>query len=392
MTFPRLVWTLLLPVLVVGCPTRTVPLPYDGSAAGREGEAGTMGTAGAPTGPGGQSGAPGGSGGHLDGGTGAAGGVAGGVGTGGVVQTGGTLGTGGTVGGGGTLGTGGAVGTGGVVGTGGTAGAGGAGGTPTGGSSGKSGAAGSTSGGAGGAPAGKPLGSSCGSGTDCTSGHCETGVCCDQSCTGMCQQCSTAGHCQMPPDDPACGTIACPTDTACRDYATAITTNRCKQLGQCKTPSDCSFVVASTTKACGSYDNDSNFTQYCDSNGNCSNHTVKCGGDGDCAVGDMLCCGVSLGYSCIAAGSGCPTQSGGAPPLGPYDCDETADCSGGAVCCAFSTPGGVSTTCTTSCAPAMFQQVFQVCNPNSNPSECQSGACKPTPSDWNVPQGFYFCQ
>jgi hypothetical protein len=360
MTFPRLVMALLLPFLLVGCPTRTTP--YDGSAAGREGEAGTMGTAGAAAGAGGQSGAPGGSGGHPNGGTGGAGGVAG------------------------------AVGTGGVVGTGGTAGTGGAGGTPAGGSGGRTGATGGTSGGTGGTPTGKPLGSNCGSGTDCTSGHCETGVCCDQSCTGMCQQCSAAGHCQMPPDDPACGTVACPTDTVCRDYATAITTNRCKQLGQCKAASDCSFVAASTTKACGSYDNDSNFTQYCDSNGNCSNHIVRCGGDGDCAVGDMLCCGVGVGYSCIAAGSACPTQSGGAPPLGPYDCDETGDCAGGAVCCAFSTPGGVSTTCTTSCAPAMFQQVFQVCNPNSNASECQSGVCKPAPPNWNVPPSFYFCQ
>jgi hypothetical protein len=78
---------------------------------------------------------------------------------------------------------------------------------------------------------GKALGDGCTGDQDCNSGHCAGTVCCDQACMGVCQQCSATGHCQMPVDDQACGTISCPADTGCRDYATVIGTNRCAALG-----------------------------------------------------------------------------------------------------------------------------------------------------------------
>ena len=55
------------------------------------------------------------------------------------------------------------------------------------------------------------------------------------------RKCSAAGACQMPADDPACGAITCPADSICRDYATSLSSNRCKAFGQCKTAADCAI-------------------------------------------------------------------------------------------------------------------------------------------------------
>ncbi len=404
--------SLLLGMCLAGCPTRTIYYDAggDGSVAdgpgGHTSSGGFSGTtsAGGSMGSGGQKEGTGGFGGHSTGGSGtggASGGGAGGtVGSGGIAATGGSGNMGGAVSTGGRSGMGGANSTGGKSGTGGTNAAGGApgsggmvatGGTgpSTGGHEGTGGIPGT--GGAAGAPP-KVLGVSCSSGTECASGHCSAGVCCDQACQGVCQQCSASGHCQMPQDDAACGVVSCPADTTCRDYATSITANRCKQLGQCKTAADCSFVAAATTRSCGLYNNDPDFLQFCDGAGNCVNHSVSCGGDGACAVGDNVCCAVGAGFSCLSATVGCQRQSGGAPPTGPYDCQRGTDCLEGSVCCGSQGVNGVSTHCSQDCSSSYMVQVLQICNPAASLSECQSGTCQPAPNTWNLPPGFYACQ
>lgn len=411
---------LLVGVCLTGCPTRTIYYDAGGDAAAAGGTSGvTGGNAGRTAGSAGGAGlnaAGAGAGSSGTGGVGAAGGqsgatgggaigAGGSVGSGGIASTGGSGGnvgranTGGAIGSGGRagnggVGTGGITGSGGVIGSGGTVATGGRGSGGANGGGGHGGMAGAASSGAAGAAGAPPkaLGESCNSGTDCGSGHCSAGLCCDQACQGTCQQCSATGHCQMPADDPACGTIACPSDTTCRDYATAIATNRCKQLGQCKTASDCSFVAAPTTRACGFYNNNSDYIQFCDASGDCVNHTINCGGDGPCAVGDNVCCAVGPGFSCISAAAGCTRQSGGAPPTGPYNCSKGAECSDGSVCCASESPGGVSTHCSQNCSPSYMVQVLQICNPAATQSECASGTCQPAPSNWVLPPGFYACQ
>jgi len=309
--------------------------------------------------------------GGTDDGVGGRGGAAGTGGAGGGI--GGVSGTGGSIrggaGGGSSAGVGGA--------SGGNGGVGGAGGR--GGSAGTSGGSGGRGGGA-----GRGLGQSCTADPDCVSDHCAGNICCDQACTGVCQQCSTNGLCQAPADDPQCGTIACPADTTCRDYATSITTNRCKNLGMCKTAQDCSYADAPTTRTCGYPRNMiDNAESNCDGIGNCKARTLSCGGDGACPLDTMYCCGSGSGLTCQV------DQCGGTPPDGPYVCDEKADCGPSLVCCLQSTVGGPSSICI---MPSLCKSDgggvrAQACNPGTTPSECSTGSCQPAsfgPAGWSI--------
>jgi hypothetical protein len=313
-------------------------------------------------------------------------------GSGGTSASGGSRGRGGSAAGG-TSASGGGGGRGGSAGFGGNAGAtGGSGGAAgLGGVGGASGSGGDSSaaGRGGGGAGGKVLGAGCIVDGDCSSGHCANGVCCERACAGPCQQCSTAGSCVMPADDPACGAIACPEDKVCRDYATSISTSRCKALGQCKTAADCAYVDAPATQNCGVVQGMSELASAsCDGQGHCVGPVVKCGGDGDCKLADDLkCCGrPGAGLTCQA--SDC------SPNQGPFFCDEKKDCAAGYVCCAYLTPTpGVGSVCSTasncvSNGPSVRQEV---CNPFASPTECSSGTCQ-LGDGVTVPPGFYVCK
>src|SRR5688572_18258675 len=46
-------------------------------------------------------------------------------------------------------------------------------------------------------------GTACNAGAECTSGHCNDGVCCDATCDGLCEKCNlpgTVGRCMPVPD------------------------------------------------------------------------------------------------------------------------------------------------------------------------------------------------
>ena len=82
--------------------------------------------------------------------------------------------------------------------------------------------AGATCNGAGacGPPAGgpKPNGQLCFAGTECASGFCKDGVCCNNACDGQCRTCET-GACvdvKRKPDPPECyGTMTCNPTAKC---------------------------------------------------------------------------------------------------------------------------------------------------------------------------------
>jgi hypothetical protein len=238
--------------------------------------------------------------------------------------------------------------------------------TGSGGAAGTGGVAGS-----GGAP-GLPLGQGCQVDGQCASGHCATGICCDQACTGPCAQCNSSGHCQMPADDPACGNIGCPADTTCRDYATSITTNRCKAIGTCKAAADCTFVDKPAKTFCGlASQQDPSLALVCDGAGNCGSPTVDCGPDGACPVNPGVCC-VRSGTACMATNSPpCGGPNGGVA----LTCDETADCPPAYVCCLFSGPNGAGNGCVTTCVSSGLVVETQICNPNV-PGECRTGTCQ----------------
>lgn len=139
-------------------------------------------------------------------------------------------------------------------------------------------------------PAGLSLGSTCVSGSQCSSTHCVDGVCCDDACTGLCKACNivpSLGHCSFIPAG-ADSRGACPQDpqetcgrdgtcdgaAACRQWidgtscgaagcirGTASTARTCNGAGVCR---------AATTTACKPY---SCRGLVC---------AVQCAGNGDC--------------------------------------------------------------------------------------------------------------
>jgi hypothetical protein len=284
------------------------------------------------------------------------------------------------------------AGSGGVAGAG-VGGRGGAAGSiQTGGASGTTGSAGSPDAGHGLAG----LGTVCATGTSCASGFCAGGVCCDSACDLLCEQCSPSGSCEMAPDDSRCGTIDCPSDTACSDYATSLTTNRCAERGACKTSSDCPFVPATF----GTYCAGASMPLFCDGAGNCDQPaTVSCGGDSACPVSPGLCCynvsGSTPTTTCQASANGCtasPTQCDAIQ----IQCDDARDCPGGEVCCYACGLGfsyaTVSCAAASACDPSANQSFHViVCSTNS---QCPSGQTCQAPNNSSVgplPPGYKIC-
>jgi hypothetical protein len=294
---------------------------------------------------------------------GATGGAGGNTGVGGAAEkgAGGAVAATGGTGNGGTTGTGGAAGTGGATGAGGVTGAGGA-----------------TDGGVDRAVP-RALGESCLGNGDCASAHCAGAICCDEACTGPCAQCSSTGHCQMPADDPACGTIACPADTSCRDWATSITSNRCKAVGQCKVAADCGYVNAAAKSYCGLDPVVTGSALVCDAQGNCTSATVTCGPDGECPLGPTVCC--------VTNGSTCSTTC--AQHNLAMFCDDKSDCPPGTVCCYEGTSNGQVTHCQDrlTCVSEPSVTRFQLCNPNTA-GECVNGSCQ---THGSIPP-YFTCQ
>jgi hypothetical protein len=237
------------------------------------------------------------------GGGGGNGGNVGGAGAGGTIALGGTSGNGS----GGAVGNGGGSGLGGVVGAGGDVGAGGAG---TGGSSssgGTIGSGGSGTGGASGSGGTKGNGLQCLLGTECTSGNCADGVCCDQPCGG-CYAClasmtgSQTGQCM-------------PATAGMNPHSTCTVDNPpCGHDGTCDGAGACRFRPANTS--CG--------------NETCSGATYTppayCTGNGTC--GSVASTACANGLSC--GSSQCKTS-----------CSTNSDCASGYAC-----PSVGSTSCT----------------------------------------------
>ena len=224
-----------------------------------------------------------------------------------------------------------------TAGTGGTAGmTAGMGGTAAG-TGGTSGTAGS-----GGAPP-KPVGSKCSMNSDCELGFCTDGVCCESACHGACKACSTAGKCNLQPiDDEACGNIACPADTACKDYPNNITTNRCASFGVCKNAAACTFTAKPVRTPCSQTG-----PELCDAQANCTSPSVNCGG-ATCPVNNSVCCGNAPStFACVAKSNGLECLNMG----GAISCDENGDCPTG--------PCPMGTTCTQYSATA--PTAFSVC-------------------------------
>jgi hypothetical protein len=222
-------------------------------------------------------------------------------------------------------------------------------------------------------------GKQCNVDTDCGTGHCADGVCCNSTCTGTCQACSAAKKGGGP--DGVCGSIALGLQDAnaastCLGNNACDGANHCKKIdGQsCSLNSDCvngscadgvccntactgTCLACSALKKGGGADGvcgnipvnqpDSQATvtctgmNTCDGAGSCKKALGQaCGSNGICANGnciDGVCCGAALGcpvcQSCAVGANGtCGNLPAGPDNAAPNTCTGTSSCDGSGNC------------------------------------------------------------
>jgi hypothetical protein len=229
------------------------------------------------------------------------------------------------------------------------------------------------------------LGSRCTGKDDCASGNCVDGVCCDGPCQEVCEACSPAGRCEAVADDDACGTIACPEDTTCRDYPDALKA-RCAARGSCKTSSSCAYSSAPSRTECAT-------GSLCDGAGACEAALIKCGGT-TCDASYQECCeGADKGtHECIAKGQPCRTSSQWSSDDSGVvvSCTTDSDCALGNVCCLTNGNGNLLISCqsATSCPgeSGIYVTRYPVCASPGGTKPCATGTCsaqyKYMPDTW----------
>ncbi|HXI55627.1 MAG TPA: PA14 domain-containing protein [Polyangia bacterium] len=260
----------------------------------------------------------------------------------------------------------------------------------------------------GGTCAKKAGGATCQDQSECATGFCQQGVCCNRQCTGGCRSCNLpnlAGTCTSVPagQDPLnqctdAGATTCGTDGqcdgagACRLYvtgticgagscsgATQTLASRCNGQGACQPGStqDCApFSCAAASGAC---------LMSCTVNSNCSTGNVcvngscgkkpigsTCGADGECSSGTCaqgICCSTACAGTCMSCAVAGSLGKCSAVPDGGDDsqqrctdkgapmCNTDGKCDGKGACrlysaatqCAGATCVGASFTAARSC-------------------------------------------
>jgi hypothetical protein len=201
------------------------------------------------------------------------------------------------------------------------------------------------------------LGKPCGQASDCGSGFCKDGVCCNTACDGLCQTCNDPGSkgicIAIPsgadPDNECAGTDACNGLGACAKQQAAMCSldadclsglcqdgvccnadcagacNRCDlpgMVGQCGyVPSGMSVSGCTGSKAC-------------DGNGGCkTTNGQSCGSDGECLstfCQDGVCCNNACSGVCAVCNLGGTVGTCTNVPQGgqPGGCNGTKACDG----------------------------------------------------------------
>ncbi len=232
-------------------------------------------------------------------------------------------------------------------------------------------------------------GSSCSSGSQCDSGICEDGVCCNTTCTGDCRFCNlreSLGTCATAPNGYPCpdadicnGAETCQNgvcinapDLTCDDY------NLCT-VDSCNSATGCVHTPVANGTSCSDGDVCTG-VETCQ-NGNCvSDGELDCD-DGDPCTGDSCHPQTGCSHTPLQDGTPCGDnndcngvdvcQDGECVPGGPMDCDDdntcTADqCIPGTGCVHDPLPGG------TPCNDG------DVCTVGDS---CAGGVCSGSPAD-----------
>ncbi len=153
------------------------------------------------------------------------------------------------------------------------------------------------------------LGQACAQATDCASGFCADGVCCNSACGAVCSECNSSGTCVAAASDDACEDVECPAETECRVYELTNAGN-CDALGACATAAACTSVDVQAGTPCA------NGEGACDGAGQCvipNKATLgetctdgdECGSDycAATASGARVCCSEACDGVCEACGT-----------------------------------------------------------------------------------------
>ena len=243
----------------------------------------------------------------------------------------------------------------------------------------------------------KPLGAQCGAGTDCQSGNCAQGVCCNATCTGACMACNlpaTLGYCTAVADGapdpqglcPVTAQSSCGTTGLCKSGKCAYVAqgNNCKP-SSC--PTNSSETPASTCDGLGTCLTPANIScgTFICSSAACEN---ICATDNDC-VPPNTCVGNSCGKK--PAGQSCASG----PQCASGFCTEGVCCN---TACSDAATGGLCMSCKVSgkvgtCSPVPVggADPKKLCVASnalggdcSNAGTCNgAGACSP----WSTAQG-----
>ncbi len=211
----------------------------------------------------------------------------------------------------------------------------------------------------------KENGQTCGGATDCLSGFCADGVCCNAACTGTCQACNLAGsigsctNVASGQDD--VGTCSgasqsCDGAGACKsELGTACSTNANCLSGFCVDGFCCNTACTGTCQACSA------LIQGQGTNGTCGNIILGTDPDNECVNG-----------SCNGSGT-CKQDLG-------TTCSMATQCLSGfcadGVCCNSACGNGDTTDCQ-ACSVSAGATVNGTCAPRTAGSVCRasSGAC-----------------
>jgi hypothetical protein len=225
----------------------------------------------------------------------------------------------------------------------------------------------------------KKQGEPCGAPTECSSGNCVDGYCCDSPCTGTCVACdvaSTVGTCSFVPadTDPAddCGFYTCDGAGACITTCTVDTcSGHCDVGAQCVSGSCIAGLANGTTCVTG-----------CEcASGHCS--------DGVCC--DLACDGACMACDLVASVGTCAPYVEGSDPqdeCGNYTCSGLLEsgcntaCTSGDWCDAVHCDSA-SFCSEGNCTPKLANGATCSRGMNILNCLCQSGYCRFYPG-WGV--------